>query len=253
MKDFRGKIPKAMGDNSPVWGQRARSVAVNRSVVEHHNPPSFRVELAEILAQRVHPGSSVLEAGCFTGLTSALLAQTRKCTLLDLSADAVDMARQVFEQLDLDGDFIVGDLFAMPFDDGTFDVVFNSGVLEHFRTSERRAALLEMSRVTAPGGLVVAAVPNHRSFPYRLAYLLRRATKRWPYPPEKKIRSLRDELRSVGLASVETRAIASDMRFSQLAALPLVVGLCRWIERARGRPFAGYLEVAIGVRQGTGT
>jgi ubiquinone/menaquinone biosynthesis C-methylase UbiE len=241
------------GDDTQTWTHLAQSTTVSSLVEEHRHPPSYRADLARIVTQRSRPGSAVLEAGCFTGLSSALLAATRRCTLLDLSPEALDLARLAFEGLGLQGEFVVGDLFAMPFDDGAFDVVFNSGVLEHFKPSQRRAALVEMTRVTAPGGLLCVAVPNHHSFPYRLAYLIRRATGHWKYPPEKKIRSLARELRSLGLCEVQTQVVASDLRFRQLGMLPFAVRVCGWLEKVRGQAFGGYLEVGTGVKKPAGS
>ncbi|MBN1461279.1 MAG: class I SAM-dependent methyltransferase [Armatimonadetes bacterium] len=250
LADHCRNAQRTSDDESLVWGHLALESTVDGLVGEHRRPPSSRTDLVSIMGHRAHPGSRVLEAGCFTGLTSALMAETHQCTLLDLSPQAIEIATQVFDRLELKADFVVGDLFKMPFGDGAFDVVFNSGVLEHFETSQRGAALREMSRVTTPGGLVCVAVPNHHSVPYRLAYLIRRATGHWRYPPERKIKSLACELTSLGLVRVEVQVVASDLRFSQLAALPFAVGICKAIERAKGEAFGGYLEVASGVKQG---
>ena len=44
---------------------------------------------------------------------------------------------------------VVGDIRAMPFDDGAFDVVLALDVLEHVRPEDRTAALAELARVAA--------------------------------------------------------------------------------------------------------
>jgi predicted SAM-dependent methyltransferase len=49
------------------------------------------------------------------------------------------------------------DLTALPFADGTYDLVYASHVLEHIRDDE--AALREIRRVLRPGGLAVLPVP----------------------------------------------------------------------------------------------
>ena len=47
---------------------------------------------------------------------------------------------------------------ALPFRDGTFDVVFHQGLLEHFR--DPRPLLAENARVVRRGGRVVVDVPQ---------------------------------------------------------------------------------------------
>jgi SAM-dependent methyltransferase len=50
-----------------------------------------------------------------------------------------------------------GDLYALPFPDGAFDLVFSSSTMEHLDDFGR--ALAEMARVTRPTGLVFVGVP----------------------------------------------------------------------------------------------
>jgi SAM-dependent methyltransferase len=52
---------------------------------------------------------------------------------------------------------VAGDATAMPFPDGSFDVVIAAEVLEHIPADQ--AALREISRVLAPGGTVAVTVP----------------------------------------------------------------------------------------------
>jgi SAM-dependent methyltransferase len=67
----------------------------------------------------------------------------------------------------------------MGFRDGTFDVVWNGGVLEHF-TDEGKAALIrEMWRVTRPGGLLVILVPNAEDWPFRLGKWIAERRGKW--------------------------------------------------------------------------
>jgi ubiquinone/menaquinone biosynthesis C-methylase UbiE len=57
----------------------------------------------------------------------------------------------------------VGTAEALPFEDGTFDVVTCQTVLIHVR--DPGAVLAEMVRVTRPGGLVIAAEPTNLTAP----------------------------------------------------------------------------------------
>ncbi len=52
----------------------------------------------------------------------------------------------------------VADLRALPFVDGSFDLIYSMGTIEHF--DQYRQALAEIHRVTRPGGKAIIGVPN---------------------------------------------------------------------------------------------
>jgi len=55
---------------------------------------------------------------------------------------------------------VLADIFQLPYESNTFDFVFNSGVVEHYDAPTRKRLLIEMARVTKPGGFVVVVFPN---------------------------------------------------------------------------------------------
>lgn len=63
---------------------------------------------------------------------------------------------------------VAGDALALPYPDGTFDVVIASEILEHVPADE--AAIAELVRVLKPGGKLAVTVP--RWLPERLCWLL---------------------------------------------------------------------------------
>jgi len=94
----------------------------------------------------------VLEAGCGTGYLSQLLQTERGWPLvpLDISAEGLRYARGMGVR-----NAVQGDLRALPFADGRFDLVLAIDVLAHLPPEEDRRAAGELARVLAPGGLVV--------------------------------------------------------------------------------------------------
>jgi SAM-dependent methyltransferase len=62
----------------------------------------------------------------------------------------------------------VGDIGAMPYDDGSFDVVLASEILEHVPAIDQ--AISELVRITAPGGILAVTVP--RWLPERICWAL---------------------------------------------------------------------------------
>ena len=100
----------------------------------------------------------VLDAGCGTGVITAELARRTRgeVTGLDLDPAMVAFARQVAS----DVRFEQGDVLALPFPDGHFDVVCCHFLLLWVKDPER--AVCEMARVTREGGSVlICAEPDY--------------------------------------------------------------------------------------------
>lgn len=98
--------------------------------------------------------SNVLEAGCGTGQTLSLLSDRHETYGLDISRAALRLAKNNCRYT------ILGSIFNIPFGDNTFDLVYNSGVIEHFKYPENVSAIKEMARITKPSGKVIIIVPN---------------------------------------------------------------------------------------------
>lgn len=106
------------------------------------------------------PGGDLLDAGCGPGVMAQTLLRSRaddfRIAVLDQSRAMVEYcaasARSVGQVYPA-----VGQLEALPYADGSFDVTLVMGVLEY---ADVRAAITELSRVTRPGGLVVVTMLN---------------------------------------------------------------------------------------------
>ena len=112
-------------------------------------------------AADLQPGERVLDVGCGTGLIARLAAQavgaSGTVTGVDATPDMIELARSI----PVDGaptDWQVGDAAALPFPDGSFDVVLCQMTLMFVQ--DRRAAVGEMFRVLVPGGRVVINTPG---------------------------------------------------------------------------------------------
>lgn len=103
----------------------------------------------------VPAGRRWLDVGCGTGaLTAAVLAAAdpHDVTGLDPSRGFVTRARQRLDR----ARFTVGTATALPFPDGRFDATVG-GLMLNF-VPDPAAAVAELARVTAPGGVVAAYV-----------------------------------------------------------------------------------------------
>ena len=98
-----------------------------------------------------------LEVGCGRGSLSAYFADEGwDCSLLDLSEAAIQQARQAFHANGFKATFDIGDCLNLPYSEGTFDMVFSIGLLEHFKNFEK--VISEQFRVLAPDGLFIGYV-----------------------------------------------------------------------------------------------
>ncbi len=108
---------------------------------------------AAYLLPHLTPDMSLLDVGCGPGtITVDLAARVGSVVGLDRSPEVLAEAGQLPHPGNVT--FDVGDVGALPFDDGTFDVVHAHQVLQHL--ADPVAALVEMARVGRPGGLVAA-------------------------------------------------------------------------------------------------
>lgn len=168
------------------------------------NPVLFQKEFASLLCKMATEicAESAAEIGCETGVTLMLVENVKNKVFLDFDGGVLEKVKMVCARNSITGSFICADMFKMtPILSGSVDLVFNSGVIEHYSRPDRSAALKEYVRIARKDGLVVIAYPNHFSFLYRAAYIVGRlAGKRyWPWPAEFKIRNLRQEMESAGL------------------------------------------------------
>ena len=114
----------------------------------------FRPIAADVAA--VAPdGARVLEAGCGPGHLSIRLARQHGLDVsgLDLDPAMIERARANSDQAG-DGDesrpsFLVGDVAAMPFPDGSFDLVISTFSMHHW--ADPTTGLAEIGRVLRPG------------------------------------------------------------------------------------------------------
>jgi SAM-dependent methyltransferase len=110
---------------------------------------------ADFLTRRA-TGRRLLECGGATGRLPVILAGAGwHCTLLDITEEGPRLGRARFEQARRKGWFVRGDVYALPFPDETFDVVYSNGLLDVL--PDIVTAIGEMTRVLRPGGLFVAA------------------------------------------------------------------------------------------------
>lgn len=130
-----------------LWGRAAGDWA---SLQEAQHAPLFEAMLD---VAGVGEGTRFLDAGCGSGVASGL-ADRRGALVsgLDASAPLIDVAQNRVAG----GDFRVGDLQELPFEDGSFDAVIAANSIQY--AEDRVAALEELSRVSGPGARIAVGL-----------------------------------------------------------------------------------------------
>lgn len=139
---------------------------MNRVIYTHGNHESVMrshrwrtaANSAAYLTGKLSPGMSVLDVGCGPGSITADLAELvapGQVTGVDTTPVSLAEAREVAMARGLANlSFAVGDVHALGYTSGTFDVVHAHQVLQH--VADPVQALREMRRVRRPGGIVAA-------------------------------------------------------------------------------------------------
>lgn len=107
------------------------------------------------LAQLVRPGMQILHAGCGWDKKEVSRPFIDTCKVVGVDLDP--RVASLFHS-----EFHLGSLSSMPFEAGTFDLIFCEYVVEHLEDPE--GAFSEMQRVLKPGGKILLLTPNLFSY-----------------------------------------------------------------------------------------
>jgi SAM-dependent methyltransferase len=130
----------------PLWGARPADWALN----EDQQIPTYEAALEHA---GFAPGQRVLDVGCGAGAFLGLVADRgAEPAGIDASEALVELARRRVPAADVR----VGDMEALPYPDGVFDLV--TGFNSFFFADDMVAALREAARVAKAGAAVVVQV-----------------------------------------------------------------------------------------------
>lgn len=142
-------------DSSEPTGERFIPELMGGELIEAEHQARYRLVLPFVRGKRV------LDAGCGTGWGTKLLAAAGAQSVVgvDISAEAIEDSRRRTPE----ASFVEGDLQALPFEDGSFDVVVCFEALEH--THDVDLTLDHLVRVLAADGVLFVSSPNPAVYP----------------------------------------------------------------------------------------
>ncbi len=130
-------------------------------------------------------GKRFLEVGSGTGQGSAYLASKGGIVyLIDISKKSLEFSRRYFAFRKLPVKLYQQNAFSMKFPAGSFDCVWNGGVIEHFDDKDKVLMLKKMWKLVKPGGKILITVPNAHDLPFMIAKKILEIRKKWAFGHE---------------------------------------------------------------------
>lgn len=129
--------------------------------METRNGIQAAIEIPLLIhALRLFPAARILEVGCGRGIALPVLAARlgpQKLVGIDIDPELVALANERLRFKRVEATVIEGDVRNLPFESGTFDLVFDFGTCYHVSggSDGARKALKEIARVLTPRGLFV--------------------------------------------------------------------------------------------------
>jgi len=138
--------------SSGLIGQKSRT-RVMAERWDHGGGATRRYK--ERLDRLVQPGMRILHAGCGWDKKDVSRPYIDRCKVVGVDLDP--RVASMFHS-----EFHLGSLTSMPFESGTFDLIFCEYVVEHLE--DPKGAFREMRRVLKPGGRLLLLTPNLYSY-----------------------------------------------------------------------------------------
>lgn len=164
-------------------------------------PPDFAARMAFLLGS-ARVGDRALDLGCGTGdFTAALVEHGARAIGAEVAEAALRRARSThpgrdFRLVPIDG--------PLPFENGSFELVWASEVIEHIADTARW--LSEARRVLAPGGRLLLTTPSHGRLIVALGGIERYSEPLGDHLHLYTRRSLTETLAGCGFGSISVRA-----------------------------------------------
>lgn len=138
-------------------------------------------------------GLRTLEFGSGIGWTSLWLARAgARVTLTDVSGKALQLSQRAFARAGCRAAWQVASVFEPERIAGPFDLVFNSGLVEHFHRPEQERLVANMARLVRPGGHVAIFAPYAGGRLYVWAKRRLEQLGRWRFGDEFPLHTMRD-------------------------------------------------------------
>ncbi len=154
---FEGKEGEVQKDWDIYWSAKNKtSNKIYEVFADFYRNYIIKPALNHFIYKHLQKNTSLLHAGCGSGKVDTDIVNNYQVTALDISYPALQIYDRVNQQK---AEIIQASIFDMPFEDGTFEGIYNLGVMEHFTEEEIHSILLEFKRTLKTNGRIVLFIP----------------------------------------------------------------------------------------------
>jgi len=165
-------------------------------------------------------GKRVLEFGSGIGWTSLWLARAgAEVTVADVNPEALALSRQVFARAGCRAQWTEASVFAPESLPPGFDLVFNSGLIEHFHRDDQLRLVRSMAQLARPGGHVAVFAPYSGGRLYVWSKRRLERLGRWRFGDEFPLHTMADLATATGLEVVCEHTAKPGDQWNMLAGL----------------------------------
>ncbi len=153
--------------NTKIEKMQKNNVSDLDNLIEKRYYKKLLAQIKNLLNINSFKNHKILEMGSGSGVLSLyMMREGAKVTLLDSSKIALDYSLMMYRTLKQkkgggEADFICQDIFHKLSSEEKFDVIHNSGVIEHYDFLKAREIVRAMKENTKKNGYVIVAVPNY--------------------------------------------------------------------------------------------
>jgi len=138
----------------PFWEDSWTSVDLER--IQDYIDKCDTKEDGLIKILRGHNAKEICDAGCGCGAyTVKLAANGFHVCAFDISKHAVGLAQSLLDDKKLKAEFKTASVLETGYEDNKFDAVVSKDVLDHICKADAAKAVVELLRITKPGGIVL--------------------------------------------------------------------------------------------------
>lgn len=229
------------------WVKHGKNLYISRT------PSPIFYELKKLVNN--FEGKRILEAGSGIGEISIdIAAEKGEVFLLDISQEALTTSRKFFNERNQNAFYINGSIFNLPFEDKSFDIVWNAGVMEHFCFDKQVKAFNEFARVLRDDGVIITFNPYADAKFYKWGKKFAERNGKWEFGEEYPVKSMREVVSKANLFLEKEYSFLFERQLTFLKYISVVIfHFIKTIYRLTGgksnswwqKRFGGYLLISV--------